>query len=66
VVGSPYDGADGSGAVYIYHGSPEGIRPLPAQVCKASDIGGGLAAFGYSVSAGVDMDDNGYPGTPSN
>jgi len=62
VVGSPYDGPDGSGAVYVYHGSPDGIRPIPAQVCRAADISGRLAAFGYSVSAGVDMDSNGYPG----
>jgi len=63
VIGSPYDGPDGSGAVYIYHGSPAGIRPSPSQLCKAAEIDSHLAAFGYSVSAGVDMDSNGYPGS---
>jgi len=62
VVGSPYDGPDGTGAVYIYHGSPDGIRPEPSQVCLAADIDPRLTTFGYSVSAGVDMDNNGYPG----
>jgi len=62
VIGSPYDGPDGSGAVYIYHGSPEGIRSVPSQVCQAADIDSRLVSFGYSVSAGTDMDSNGYPG----
>jgi len=62
IVGSPYDGPDGSGAVYIYHGSPDGIRQMPSQVCHAADIDSRLATFGYSVSAGIDMDNNGYPG----
>ena len=62
VVGSPYDGPDGSGVVYVYHGSPGGIRPTPSQVCQAADIDSRLATFGYSLSAGVDMDSNGYPG----
>jgi len=62
VVGSPYDGPSGRGAVYIYHGSPEGIRTTPSQVCQAADIDSQLVAFGYSLSSGVDMDSNGYPG----
>ena len=66
VVGSPYDGPHGTGAVYIYHGSPDGIRPIAAQVCQAVTINSRLAAFGYSVSAGVDMDNNGYPGRSQN
>lgn len=31
-VGAPYDGEDGSGIVYIYHGNSEGISEFPDQV----------------------------------
>jgi len=31
-VGAPYDGPQGSGAVYIYHGSPNGVRTKVSQV----------------------------------
>ena len=31
-VGSPYDGPNGKGAVYIFHGSDAEIRSKPAQV----------------------------------
>ena len=65
IIGSPYDGPEGTGAVYVYHGSPEGIRSTPSQVCQAADIDSRLVAFGYSVSAGIDMDNNGYPGQQS-
>ena len=61
-VGAPYDGADGHGAVYIYHGSPEGVQVAASQVVYAADIGGHLSTFGYSLSSGLDMDRNGYPG----
>ena len=61
-VGAPYDGVDGHGAIYIFHGSPEGIRTVVAQVIYASDIGDRLTTFGYSLSGGLDMDRNGYPG----
>ncbi|KAI0242235.1 Integrin alpha-PS2 [Lamellibrachia satsuma] len=60
-VGAPYDGADGHGAVYIYHGSPEGVQVAASQVVYAADIGGHLSTFGYSLSSGLDMDRNGYP-----
>jgi hypothetical protein len=32
VVGAPYDGPDGRGAIYIFLGTTEGISKQPAQV----------------------------------
>ena len=61
-VGAPYDGVDGHGAVHIFHGSPEGVQTVVAQVIYASEIGHQLTTFGYSLSGGLDMDRNGYPG----
>jgi len=61
-VGAPYDGPKGKGAVYIFQGSFEGIRSKESQVCYAESIGSHLSAFGYSLSGGNDLDQNGYPG----
>ncbi|KAK2177777.1 hypothetical protein NP493_580g01067 [Ridgeia piscesae] len=60
-VGAPYDGEDGNGAVYIFHGSPEGVQAAMSQIIYAVDIDDQLATFGYSLSSGLDMDNNGYP-----
>ena len=59
MIGAPYDG-DG-GAIYIYMGSSEGILGKPAQVIRASDVGSNLRTFGWSLSAGMDLDRNAYP-----
>ncbi|XP_070566086.1 integrin alpha-8-like [Ptychodera flava] len=61
IIGAPYGGDDERGQVYIYNGSPNGIRKQPAQVIKASDISHDLKTFGFSLSGGLDMDDNHYP-----
>ncbi|CAH1238107.1 ITGA8 [Branchiostoma lanceolatum] len=63
-VGAPYQTGEGDnnmGAVYIYHGSAEGIRAEPAQEIKASDFPEPLSAFGFSVAGAKDVDNNRYP-----
>lgn len=55
-VGAPYDG---SGRVYIYCGSQEGISKVPAQVL--SPRSSSVSLFGYSLSGNLDVDDNQYP-----
>lgn len=62
-VGAPYDGPQGRGAVYIFHGSPDGPLEKHSQVIFAEDVlgSGPLATFGFSVSGGVDLDGNMYP-----
>lgn len=62
-VGAPYDGPDGRGAVYIYHGSPTGPLEKYSQVIFAEDVRGTpeLSTFGFSMSGGVDLDGNLYP-----
>lgn len=58
-VGAPfYD----SGKVYIWTGSKEGISEKPSQVIEGKSIGTeGFKTFGYSISGGMDMDENSYP-----
>ncbi|AWP11780.1 putative integrin alpha-6-like [Scophthalmus maximus] len=54
-VGAPYDG---SGRVYVYCGSSDGIDKKPAQVLSP---GSKNNLFGYSLSGNLDVDDNQYP-----
>jgi len=61
-VGAPYDGPDQRGAVYIFLGSRDGVMKKPSQVIFASDLNNlNLKTFGWSLSGGMDMDDNKYP-----
>ncbi|KAJ2953032.1 hypothetical protein O0L34_g7421 [Tuta absoluta] len=61
-VGAPYGGVNGRGVVYIYHGSASGIREKYSQAITAEEMGSpGLTTFGFSLSGGVDLDDNYYP-----
>ncbi|KAL9696209.1 hypothetical protein quinque_015494 [Culex quinquefasciatus] len=62
-VGAPYDGPNGNGAVYVYHGSPTGPLEKPSQVIFAEDIAGAsrISTFGFSVAGGIDLDGNQYP-----
>ena len=62
-VGAPHDSLDGKGAVYVYHGSRDGIVTSASQIVSAADVGGDVTTFGYSLSGGKDQDDNLYPGT---
>ncbi|XP_066542093.1 integrin alpha-6 [Hoplias malabaricus] len=57
-VGAPYaDG--GSGRVYIYHGSADGINTKPAQILEGRNHS--IKMFGYSLAGNMDLDDNSYP-----
>uniref|UniRef100_A0A8C6NP72 Integrin subunit alpha 7 n=1 Tax=Nothobranchius furzeri TaxID=105023 RepID=A0A8C6NP72_NOTFU len=51
-VGAPFDG---DGKVFIYRGSDSGIETKPAQVDSE------IKRFGYSISGGLDIDENQYP-----
>nr|AAC23572.1 alpha integrin subunit SU2 [Lytechinus variegatus] len=60
-IGAPYEGDD-AGAVYIYHGSANGLKSTPAQVLTPSTLGhSGITTFGFSLQGGQDMDKNKYP-----
>uniref|UniRef100_A0A8R1HJH6 Integrin alpha pat-2 n=2 Tax=Caenorhabditis japonica TaxID=281687 RepID=A0A8R1HJH6_CAEJA len=62
IVGAPYAGKNKQGAVYVIHGSKDGVREKPTQKIEATQIGHGTAkAFGFSVAGGVDVDGNGMP-----
>ncbi|XP_063227924.1 integrin alpha-PS2 isoform X2 [Bacillus rossius redtenbacheri] len=60
-VGAPYDGPNERGAVYIYHGSRNGVTEKYSQRILAEDILSTLSTFGFSVSGGIDLDENEYP-----
>ncbi|XP_061639952.1 integrin alpha-7 isoform X3 [Phyllopteryx taeniolatus] len=55
-VGAPFDG---DGKVFIYRGSDSGIETKPAQVLDGQDFD--VKRFGYSISGGLDVDENHYP-----
>uniref|UniRef100_UPI003AAD9A8C integrin alpha-3b n=1 Tax=Centroberyx gerrardi TaxID=166262 RepID=UPI003AAD9A8C len=58
-VGAPFHD---TGKVYIWMGSKKGISQEPSQVIEGKSVGnGGFQTFGYSISGGMDMDDNRYP-----
>uniref|UniRef100_A0A4W5RJL0 Integrin, alpha 6b n=1 Tax=Hucho hucho TaxID=62062 RepID=A0A4W5RJL0_9TELE len=58
-VGAPYDDSVGSGKVFIYHGSAQGINIKPAQVL--SGVSSKTRLFGYSLAGNMDLDRNSYP-----
>ncbi|KAJ1530274.1 hypothetical protein ONE63_005196 [Megalurothrips usitatus] len=58
-VGAPYED-DGRGAVYLFLGSPSGLRAAAAQRVAARDVHRDLRSFGFSMSATADVDGNGY------
>ncbi|XP_037938731.1 integrin alpha-PS2 isoform X2 [Teleopsis dalmanni] len=63
-VGAPYDGPEGRGVVYIFHGSRNGPLLKPSQVIKSEDIVEGAPyprTFGFALAGGLDMDGNTYP-----
>lgn len=62
IVGAPYDCEDGRGAVYVYHGSKDGVRTEPTQKIEARKVHADLKTFGFSLAGGHDIDKNQYPG----
>nr|XP_027228582.1 integrin alpha-PS3-like [Penaeus vannamei] len=58
-VGAPWE--DGHGAVYIYLGSPQGLRSRFSQHLLPQDFSAPFSGFGMSISRGIDIDQNGYP-----
>ncbi|XP_064614129.1 integrin alpha-9-like [Liolophura sinensis] len=59
-VGAPYED-DKVGAVYIYNGSPGGLKREISQRIGGNAVKDGIQTFGWSISRGQDMDGNGYP-----
>ncbi|KAG0717791.1 Integrin alpha-PS5 [Chionoecetes opilio] len=57
VVGAPWEDR---GAVYVFLGSPEGLRQSYSQRLAPQDFPYDLRGFGMSLSRGIDIDDNGY------
>ncbi|XP_047488270.1 integrin alpha-PS3-like isoform X2 [Penaeus chinensis] len=58
-VGAPWE--DGHGAVYIYLGSPQGLRARFSQHLLPQHFSVPFSGFGMSISRGIDIDGNGYP-----
>ncbi|XP_062841066.1 integrin alpha-3 [Trichomycterus rosablanca] len=58
-VGAPYHG---TGRVCVWLGGKDGLSPKPNQVIEGKDVSnGGFKTFGYSISGGLDVDNNKYP-----
>ncbi|XP_015793178.1 integrin alpha-PS2 [Tetranychus urticae] len=61
-IGAPYGGEGERGAVYIYNGNKHGINKNYSQVINGLDLNDpGIKTFGFSLSGGLDMDENAYP-----
>lgn len=58
-VGAP-NHDEGSGSVYIYHGSASGLKSIKAaQILSGAPLG--VKMFGYSLAGNMDLDKNSYP-----
>ena len=51
--------------VYIFMGARNGVITKAAQAITARQVDRRLSTFGWSLSGGLDMDGNQYPGTVS-
>ena len=60
-VGAPWSGDSGQGQVFIYLGNSNGLSAMPSQVID-SPLPSSRMAFGFTLSSGVDIDGNDYPG----
>ena len=59
-VGAPYE--DVNGVVFIFLGSKNGLQSKPAQTIKGRKFSPSISAFGFSLSGGLDLDNNQYTG----
>ncbi|KAJ3600573.1 hypothetical protein NHX12_031553 [Muraenolepis orangiensis] len=50
-----------TGSVYIWTGSATGISQEPSQVIRGSEVFPGFRTFGFSLSGGLDVDQNLFP-----
>ncbi|XP_030219450.1 integrin alpha-3 [Gadus morhua] len=50
-----------TGSVYIWTGSSTGISQEPSQVIQGSQVSPGFRTFGFSLSGGLDVDQNFFP-----
>ncbi|CAL8366742.1 unnamed protein product [Lota lota] len=50
-----------TGSVYIWTGSATGISQEPSQVIQGSQVSPGFRTFGFSLSGGLDVDQNLFP-----
>ncbi|KAM9780426.1 integrin alpha-3-like [Neosynchiropus ocellatus] len=57
-VGAPFHG---TGQVMIWTGGSAGLSPNPSQVIAGSSVSPRFRTFGYSLAAGLDVDQNQYP-----
>uniref|UniRef100_A0A4W6EZP2 Uncharacterized protein n=1 Tax=Lates calcarifer TaxID=8187 RepID=A0A4W6EZP2_LATCA len=57
-VGAPFHER---GSVMIWTGSSKGVSTEPSQVIRGSSISPRFRTFGYSLTAGLDVDKNKYP-----
>ncbi|CAH0386379.1 unnamed protein product [Bemisia tabaci] len=58
-VGAPYEN---DGVIYIYLGSKNGLITEPSQVIRSEALPvRHITTLGYSLSGGLDLDQNGYP-----
>ncbi|XP_069380752.1 integrin alpha-3-like [Paralichthys olivaceus] len=57
-VGAPFSE---TGSVMIWTGSSEGVSTEPSQVIRGSSVAPQFRTFGFSLSAGMDVDGNKYP-----
>ncbi|XP_052091762.1 integrin alpha-PS1-like isoform X1 [Mytilus californianus] len=59
VVGAPYE-ENGKGAIYLFHGSADGIVKKYAQRISGKEIDPTIMTFGHAISGQMDLDGNGY------
>ncbi|XP_077385730.1 integrin alpha-3-like isoform X1 [Festucalex cinctus] len=57
-VGAPFHG---TGSVMIWRGSSTGVSTQPSQVISGSSLSPRFSTFGFSLSAGLDVDGNKHP-----